>query len=146
MIVMTKRLMLMIPAVLASTLASAELVIESGHVRALLPGAASTAAYMTLNNTGDVDVIIKAVKSPAAAQVTIHGTMNHSGMFHMMAMDSLKVAAKKQVILEPNGTHLMLEKPLVPIAVGGKIELIFQMSDGSTQAISLPVKSVLSEK
>ena len=129
-----------------SAIARAELLVEKGYVRASVPGTDSTSAYMTLINTGDKDVVLTAVTSPAAAKVSIHMSMNHEGMMHMMGMESLKIEAHKSVLLESGGTHLMLENPPVPLAVGSKIEFVLQFADGQKKQIVLPVQSVLVDK
>ncbi len=86
-------------ALVISTVAMAEIIVEDGHVRAPIPGAASTAAYMTLRNTGTDDVSIDRVTTGSAASVTLHNTMNHNGMLHMMGMAGLTVPANGAVVL-----------------------------------------------
>ncbi len=127
-------------------LAKAELVVESGYVRASLPGTANTSAYMTLSNTGDADVVITSATTPLAAKVTFHSTMNHDGMMHMMDMENLKIAAHKSVVLESGGMHLMLENTTAILAADSKVELVLQFADGQKKTLSLPVKSVLADK
>ncbi|HTR01445.1 MAG TPA: copper chaperone PCu(A)C [Candidatus Acidoferrum sp.] len=145
---MSKTMKLMSVALLlaTATLARAELVVEAGHVRASLPGSTTTAAYMTLKNTGDADIVITAASSPAAAHVSFHSTMNHGGMMHMMDMESLKIPAHKSLVLEAGGDHLMLEKTTAALAEGTTVELTFQLADGQHKTVKLPVKSVMNEK
>jgi copper(I)-binding protein len=131
---------------MASTLVRAELVVENGFVRASLPGADNTSAYMTLRNTGDAELVITRATTPLAAQVSFHSTMNHDGMVHMMGTDSLKIPAHKSLVLESGGTHVMLEKIAKAIAEGSTVELTLVMADGQRKTVSLPVKSVMSEK
>ena len=73
--------------------AAAELVVEEGQVRELIPGATSAAAYMTLRNTGAEPLLLKSVTSPAANKITLHNTMNHNGMLHMIGIDTLSIPA-----------------------------------------------------
>ncbi len=124
----------------------AELVVESGFVRASLPGMASTAAYMTLKNTGDADLAITGITTSVAAKVSIHSTMNHDGMMHMIDMNSLTVAAHKTVVLESGGMHLMLENTAGMLAADSKVELVLQFANGGKQALRLPVLGVLADK
>ena len=131
---------------LSAALAKAELAIDSGYVRASLPGSTTTSAYMTLNNNSNTDVVITGVTTMAAGKVSIHSTMNHDGMMHMMEMDTLKIAARKVLVLEPGGMHLMLEKTVAALAAGSRIELVLQFADGGKQTISLPVRSVVADQ
>jgi len=101
---------------------------------------------MTLNNSGDADIVITAVTTPVAGKVTFHSTMNHDGMMHMMDMENLKIAAHKSLVLESGGMHLMLENMGAALAAGGGVEFVLQFSDGGKKAISLPVQSVLADK
>lgn len=132
--------------VAAAMSARAELVVEGGHVRASLPGSATTSAYMTLRNTGTTDVVVTAVTTPAAGRVSMHSTMNHDGMMHMMDMSTLAVPAGKTLVLESGGTHLMLEKTMTPLADGASVELELQLGDGTKKRVRLPVKNVLNEQ
>ena len=131
---------------MSAAMAKAELVVESGFVRASLPGATSTSAYMTLNNTGDKDITINAVTTTAAGKVSFHSTMNHDGMMHMMDMENLKIAAHKTVVLESGGMHLMLENMSAALVADSKLEFVLQFADGLKKTISLPVQSVLADK
>ena len=138
--------LLCVVAMLAFTgLVQAALVVEGGHVRALLPGVASTAAYMTLRNTGTTELLLTAVSSPAAAKVTLHNTMNHNGMLHMMDMQMLAIPAGGQVVFESGGMHLMLEEISGPLEPGTEVELTLQFANGENEIITLPVRSVLDE-
>lgn len=140
--VMLKRIGAFLLAVAASH-ASAELTVEEGHVRELIPGAASTAAYMTLHNTGTESLLLKSITSPAAGKITLHNTMNHNGMLHMMGMDSLDIPAGGAVVLQEGAIHMMLEEPTQPLQAGTSVELTLHFANGTTQTLLLPVRSVL---
>jgi periplasmic copper chaperone A len=106
---------------------------------------ANASAYMTLTNTGTEEVILTGASSPIAGSVTLHGTMNHDGMLHMMNLASVTIAAGAELKLESGGTHLMLmglkENPMP----GTEVELTLQFADGTSQTLQLPVRSVLDE-
>lgn len=132
-----------VAALFVSTAVVADLVVEDGQVRAPIPGAASTAAYVTLRNPGSEDLQIERVTTTAAASVTLHNTMNHNGMLHMMGMESLTVPASGVVVLQEGGMHMMLEGPLDTLQHGTTVEFTLYFTNGSEQSISLPVRSVL---
>lgn len=123
--------------------AAAGLVVENGEVREQIPGASSTAAYMTLRNTGSEPLLLIRVTSPVAGKVTLHSTMNHNGMMHMMGMDSLNIPANGTVVLQEGALHMMLEEAVQPITAGNVVDLTLQLGDGTDQTVSLPVRSVL---
>jgi periplasmic copper chaperone A len=123
----------------------AELVVDEAYVRGLPPGVDTTSAYMTLRNTGDADLEITGANSPVAREVTLHNTMNHNGMLHMQHLVSVTVPAHGELVLESGGLHLMLAGLKQSLAAGTEVELTLQFADGTTQKLSLPVRSVLDE-
>lgn len=123
----------------------AELVVDDAWVRGLPPGVANTAAYMTLRNTGSKDVVLTGATSPIAGSVQLHDTMDHGGMLHMAHVELLTVPAGGEVKLASGGLHLMLMELTAMPAPDSKVELTLQFSDGTSQALLLPVRSVLDE-
>ena len=123
----------------------AELVVEDAWVRGLPPGVANTAAYMTLHNTGSEDIVLTGAVSPVAGRVQLHDTMDHGGMLHMAHVDTLTIPAGGDVKLATGGLHLMLMELTAMPAPGTDVELTLQFADGSSQALTLPVRSVLDE-
>ena len=123
--------------------ATAEVTVTEGHVRAPIPGVTSTAAYMTLRNTGGEDMMVERVTTAAAADVTLHTTMNHNGMLHMMGMESLTIPANGSLVLKEGGMHMMLEGPRATLQPGTTVDLVLHFASGTELVISLPVRSVL---
>lgn len=130
---------------LESPFVLADLVVEAGYVRGLPPGVANTAAYMTLRNSGTTDVVLTGATTPIAGSVTLHSTMDHEGMLHMMPLESVRIPSGGALLLESGGTHLMLENLQQMPAPGTDVQLTLQFADGTTQVVNLPVKSVLDE-
>ena len=143
--IMKASMEIMISVLLMATTghAIAELYIEDGHVRELIPGATSTAAYMTMRNTGSEPLLLKTVTSPAANRITLHNTMNHQCILHMMGMDTLIIPAAGAVMLQEGAIHMMLEAPVQALRAGDAVELMLHFDNGTTQTVSLPVRSVL---
>jgi periplasmic copper chaperone A len=129
----------------ASTYVHAEVKIENAYVRASLPATDSTAAYMTLRNADAKAVVISSLSSPAAGKVTMHSTMNHNGMLHMMGVATLTIPANGELKLSPSGNHVMLEAVTTPLIPGAEVELTLHFADGQHQVMRLPVRSVLDE-
>lgn len=143
-----KLLKQLLPTLLVLSLATpvlAELVVENGYVRGLPPGVDNTSAYMTLKNPGTAAVELTGAISPVAGSVMLHTTMNHDGMLHMQHVSSASIPAQGELVLESGGMHLMLTQLKQVPKVGEQVELTLQFADGSTQTLSLPVRSVLDE-
>jgi periplasmic copper chaperone A len=128
-----------------ATVARADLEVENAWVRGLPPGVANTAAFMTLRNTGSVELVLTGAESPLAASVSLHGTMNHDGVLHMMEVTSLAIPAGGVLRLESGGTHLMLEGIGATLVPGTEVALTLLFSGGAQQTLLLPVRSVLDE-
>jgi periplasmic copper chaperone A len=123
----------------------AELVVENGYVRGMPPGVANTAAYMTLKNTGSQAMELVGASSPVAGTTMLHTTMDHDGMLHMMHLDSAGIPAQGELVLETGGIHIMLMQLKQIPKVGELVQINLEFSDGSTQLVELPVRSVLDE-
>jgi copper(I)-binding protein len=129
---------------LACSGAQAEVEAIDAWVRGLPPGTPNTSAYMTLRNTGNNAMELTGARSSSATSVTLHDTMDHDGMLHMMHVGSISIPAQGEVALASGAKHLMLEVAQQP-AVGSEVELVLQFADGSELTVLVPVRSVLDE-
>ena len=130
---------------LLATSAAAQIQVTDGYVRALPPGVVNSSAYMTLSNPGDTDLELTGASSSVAEKVSMHSTMNHNGMMHMMLASGLTVPAHGELRLESGGNHLMLEALKETLVPGAEVELVLDFSDGMQMQVLLPVRSVLDE-
>ena len=137
--------LLILPALFMAMPLCAEVVVEDAWVRGLPPGVDNASAYMTLTNTGSQDVTLTGATSPIAGSVTLHETMNHGGMLHMTHLASVTIPAGGEVKLASGGVHLMLMELKESPKPGSEVALTLQFADGSSQALQLPVRSVLDE-
>ncbi len=72
------------------------------------PGAATGAAYLTLENPGREALAITAVTSPQFDAVDLHESLLDDGVARMRKLPSLLIAGGATERLEPGGRHLML--------------------------------------
>jgi copper(I)-binding protein len=86
----------------------AELLVEEGYVRKPIPGRSMSAAFMTINNTGAVDVVIKTAAIEGTQNVEIHSHTHKEGIMRMRQLHKLVIKAKSTVVLAPGGVHLMM--------------------------------------
>jgi copper(I)-binding protein len=142
---MKARYLCALPALLVTTQLHAEVIVTDAWIRGLPPGVTNASAYMTLANTGTEAVTLTGATSPIAGSVTLHGTMNHDGMLHMMSLQSVAIPAGAELKLESGGTHLMLMDLKAAPTPGTSVELTLQFADGTSQVLQLPVRSVLDE-
>ena len=117
-----------------------EILVKEAWIRGVPPSAKSTAAFMTIQNTGSVEMIINSADSEVAEIVQIH-TMEQVGeVMKMKELSELRVPANGQISLAPKGYHIMLIGLLKPISEGEVIPLSLNFSDGSIVTVEAVVR------
>jgi len=133
----------------ATTDAGSSLVVGDPWVRATAgtEDTSMTAAFMTIDNTGDEDVTLVGASSDIAGSVEIHEMLMVDGAMAMQAMESgLVIEAGRGKVLEPGGYHVMLMGVTTELAPGDEVDLTLELSDGSTQELTVPVKEFTEEE
>ena len=120
--------------------------VEDAYVRGMPPGQSTTAAFMTLHNTGAQAVNLIGGSSPVADKVEVHEHSHVDGMMRMRQVAQLELPAGESVALRPGGYHLMFFGLKQVLSEGDSVELVLQFSSGEEQVLNLPVYSVLTEK
>ena len=115
-------------------------VIEQAWVRAAPPGASSLAGYLVLRNPCDAPVEVVDVESRDFGMPMIHRTEVVDGVSRMRPAGRLVVAPGGSLRFEPGGLHLMLMKPLRPLADGDQAGLRLVLADGRRVYADVPVR------
>lgn len=114
--------------------------IQDAWIRGIPPSATTTAAFMTIHNTGSDDAVLKSADCDVAETVQIH-TMEQIGeIMKMREVSELRIPAKEQTILAPKGYHIMLIGLVRPIIEGETIPLSLNFTDRATVAVDAVVK------
>ncbi|MCA0296424.1 MAG: copper chaperone PCu(A)C [Actinobacteria bacterium] len=109
--------------------------------------ATMTAAFLTIVNPGDADVRLVGADCADAAMVQVHEmVMADDKMVMQEAKDGLFVPAGSHLHLTPGGPHIMLMQLRTGFAVGDQVALTLRFSDGSTLAVTAPVKEFVEEE
>lgn len=111
------------------------------YVRLMPPDAPTTAAFMTLSNSGAQTARLIHATSPSAASVELHTHRNIAGVMQMRRVEAIEIPAGGQVALAPGGLHLMLFEPR-KIKAGGSIRVKLHFADGSSKVVKMPVRTV----
>ncbi len=133
----------------ASTDAASAMVVGDPWVRATAgtEDTSMTAAFMTIDNTGDEDVALVGASSDVAGMVEIHEMVMVDGAMAMQAVpDGLVIEAGRGKVLEPGGYHVMLMGMKTELAPGDEVTLTLEFSDGSTEELTVPVKEFTEEE
>lgn len=115
-------------------------VIEASWVRAAPPGAASLAGYLVLRNPCAATVEVADVESRDFGMPMIHRTVVEDGVSRMRPAGKLVVPPGEVLRFEPGGLHLMLMRPLRPLAEGDMAGIRLVLADGRRVYAEFPVR------
>ena len=117
-----------------------DLRVSDAWVRQGPPVAVMLAGYLTLENLSAESVSIVGGTSPSFAQVQIHRTEVNDGVARMLRQDRVDVAAGDTLAFKPGGLHLMLMKPVERLDVGDIVEIVLELDDGRSVAVTATVR------
>ena len=143
---MNRRIAWRVAAALALALAACDkpepgpaVAVERGWMRAPVPGAVMTAAYLEIVNDGDDELVIDGASSPQFGSVTMHATRMVDGRMTMRPIESLSIAPGRRATLAPGGDHVMLGDARVRLEGLEAIELTLTNSGAPVLTVTLPV-------
>ena len=120
--------------------------IINAQVRAFIPGASNSVAYLTLDNdTKDTRTLVSA-EVEGIKRVEIHQHEFIDGMMRMSQLHSLDINPYSQVQFRPGGLHLMLFEATDYPKIGKKIELTLHFTKGEPLSILADVVKLGEEK
>ncbi len=125
--------------------ASTGLHVTNAYVRGLPPGVANTAAYMTLVNNTDADIVLTGAETSAAKSASLHATVKRNGGMTMEHVMSATIPARGSLELKTGGLHLMLMDLKSPLGSGDTVRLTLKFDGDFVQTMDVPVISVLDE-
>ena len=99
------------------------------------------AGFARITNPCAGDIAITGARSAAFASVELHETQVVDGVSRMRGVPSLTVEAGREVMLRPGGLHLMLLRPVSPLASGDVVRVEFLLADGRHLAADFQVRA-----
>ena len=115
--------------------------VEDAWARVVMPGQASSGAYMTL--VAREPLTFLGAESPAAGIIEIHEMRMEGDVMKMRAADQLALPAGQGVQLKPGGYHLMLMDLKAGFRAGERVPLTLQFRDARGKPremkVSVPV-------
>ena len=103
------------------------------------PGSSVLAGYLEIENQSDIQYTLTAVRSKVFGRAEIHSMLMDDGVMKMMQLDSLVVAARSSLLLEPGGNHLMLFDPSVAITQGDQVPVSLVFESDNAEVIEVNV-------
>ncbi len=138
-----KKLLLSSALLLASHIALADVNVESAYIRAVPPGQMNSAAFMQLKNDGTDEISLVAAKSQVAKNVELHTHIHDNGVMRMRQINEISLPVGEAIMLQPGGMHIMLIGLTQNLSAGENIKLSLEFSDGSKQALEVPVQAIM---
>ena len=112
-------------------------------VREVPPGAPATAAFMTLQNSGDTPVRLISAANDHTAHSELHNHVDVEGVMQMRQIEYIEVPAEGSVHLAPGGLHLMLIGLENAVHEGDNVTLTLHFDNGDTVELIAPVRPVM---
>jgi hypothetical protein len=101
-----------------------------------------SAVYLSIVNRTSSPVSYKGASSPLATDVSLHETMEMSGMVHMMPLDTVPpIAPGDSLVLTEGAKHLMVSGLRRRIAAGDTLPIIITLRDGSVLHVNAVVRT-----
>ena len=123
--------------------AKADITVQDPYARAMAPGAATSAVFVTFANEGKENIDIVAAETPAAGKVELHDVIKDGDMMKMRQVDHITLAAESRTTLKPGSLHIMLFDLVKPLTEGETIDVNLTYSNGEKQTFKAPVKKVM---
>lgn len=117
--------------------------IESSWARASVGTMRPTAAYLKLHNNGSQTIVLKAIRSEIAGQISMHQTaVNAEGISTMRPVKNLQIRPGETFDFEPGSFHVMLMEIQQPLVRGESMPLTLIFGDASEKTIEVPILSI----
>lgn len=101
---------------------------------------ATTAVYFTLVNGSMTSDTLDGVRSSAAAEASLHMSMQHGNTMHMAAVGSFPVPGLDSVLFVPLGAHVMLTRTTRSFAAGDTVPITLTFVSGQSLEVRARVR------
>ncbi len=120
-----------------------DITVTDAWVRQPAEGQTASAAYGTISNDGDTDIVLVGGSVPFDATVEIHETlMDDEGTMQMQEReDGFVIAAGASFQLEPGGPHVMM-LDIDPADFVDEVEVTLIFDDGTELVVMAPIRSI----
>lgn len=131
----------LIPAIALSA-QTATVTVRDVWVREAAAGRPTTAAFLVLENKGDVVRALLRGTASVGDTLELHEMKRDNGMMRMSPVARIEIPAHGEVALRPGGLHLMIFGLKAPLTVGDTVALTLTFDDGKTLSLKAPVRAM----
>ncbi|MFA5605626.1 MAG: copper chaperone PCu(A)C [Leucobacter sp.] len=97
-----------------------------------------TGVFGTLENSGDEDLVIASVESPAAGLVELHEVLESGTMQEIVG--DVTIPADGALELAPGANHIMLMELRHNLLAGEDVDFIVTFTNGGSIEVTVPIK------
>ena len=137
-----KHLLALLTALVSSTVFASGLTIKEPFAFATIPGAANSAAFMTLTNQTDQAISLVAAESAVGERIELHNHINDNGVMRMRQVDSIDLPAGETVELKRGGLHVMLMQLNQTLDVGSTVDIDLIDTQGNRYPVNAQIKDI----
>ncbi len=119
------------------------LIIENAWIREAPPTVNVLAAYMTLKNPTDQDIILTNANSLTFKSIMFHKTEIKDGLAKMRHADEIIIPAHSSFELAPGGVHMMLMGKNTSLKLEDQVEFNLSFKNMNAQKIIVTVKKTV---
>lgn len=119
--------------------AEPEIGLSDAWARPTLGAGRTTAAYVTITNSGSNADRLTAVDAPGAGSVEIHTAGMENGVMRMRRLEGLDISASETVAMAPGGYHIMIIDVEEPVQVGSTVPLTLTFETSGNVTIDATV-------
>ena len=132
---------LLVAGMLSPAVLAGDISVIDPYVRLVPQGVPTTAAFMTLKNTGTADRKLMRVDSSAAKDVELHNHINDNGVMKMRPVREIEIKARGLTELKPGSYHVMMFDLRQTLREGEKVQLTLSFDDGSSEKVEALVRN-----
>ncbi len=119
-----------------------EVVIHDPWARASLGASGTSAAYMTIEVTGDHPDRLIGAASPIAKHAQLHAEVMDNGIARMRPVEAVEVAPGTPTVLAPGGLHIMLMGVQGKLVAGQTMPLELTFETAGKIELEVPIKGM----
>jgi copper(I)-binding protein len=116
--------------------------IHDAWARASLGQTGTSAAYMTLEASGDQGDRLVAAASPVAASAEFHTHIVDGGVARMRLVAAIEIAPGAPTVLQPGGLHIMLSGLGERLVEGNTLPLSLTFEHAGTVELEVPIRGI----
>lgn len=116
------------------------LTLTDAAMRSVLGNNTSTAAYVTIRNTGNTPDRLISASCACATSTTLHSMLMSGDMMMMQEeKDGFVIKAGETLNFAPGGNHIMLEGLTTHPKAGDKVDIVLNFEKAGAITLSVPV-------